>query len=186
MPTTQQYCELQPAVKIAERERNVKPERVKTKGERRLEWKQAGASSSVFFGLGAVAFIAKSVTVVRINHSNENKLFLIKLFTKEFNNYPNYILGIEELANSKFTTAIDFISTLYYDTISLELTPDQSLIFTLKYKGNINVYIELFFSPKEGQKKDSFFAYYENKKCIYNGIGTIKEVVSDIEEIFKD
>ncbi|MBI2269017.1 MAG: hypothetical protein HYU69_01525 [Bacteroidetes bacterium] len=114
------------------------------------------------------------------------KIRIQYLFMQELRKYINYVQDILTDTISKTDMAIDKIASLSYQAISLELTPDKSIIFHLKYSEGKELLIELYYVPKAGKTKEAFFALYENKKCLFNGMGKLDEVISDIKTIIED
>ena len=124
-------------------------------------------------------FIGSNSTITRLI----KKLRLNKLFIEEYNNYSHYILDVGDLVFNKTENAIEKISSLNYESASLELTPDKTIIFSLRFKENKNLRIEMYFNPKGGETKEAFFALFQNKRCINNGIGTLEQIISQNKEV---
>lgn len=125
--------------------------------------------------------------IVNLEDGNEIKIReLLKLYTKEFTNYSHYIKGFETVANEKVNKAIVAINKLEYETISLELTPDCSIVFRISFNNNVQkFYIALHFNGEKSEE-ESFFTYFVGDDCINNGMGSFDNVIADIKTIIKE
>jgi hypothetical protein len=112
-----------------------------------------------------------------------HKIKLNSLFSEELSQYFHYVQDSGDVIFTKTDKAIEQISSLNYESASLELTPDKTIIFSLRFRENKNLHIELYFHPKGEDSKEAFFALYQNKRCLENGMGTIEQVVSQNKKI---
>ncbi len=112
------------------------------------------------------------------------KILKIKFqYLREFDNYKHYIKGYEDIAEKKVNKAIDAISKLEYEKISLELTPNGEIFFSISFSNNvIKFYIVLHLDSKKSEE-ESFFTHFVGDDCIDNGIGSFKNVIADIKTI---
>ncbi len=105
------------------------------------------------------------------------------LYKAEEEEYGDYVKGFELVALVKAQVAIDLISNLAYKNISLELTPDCSIIFNIHRSNDIKIFVELYFDPSEGESKEAYFAFYVGHDCIRNGMGTLENVIEDVRAL---
>ena len=88
----------------------------------------------------------------------------------------------KDIADEKLTKAIDEIVKLEYETVSLELTPDHSVVFRISFNNNVKKFYIILHMDEEG-REESFFTYFVGDDCINNGQGSFEEVIADVKTI---
>jgi hypothetical protein len=78
------------------------------------------------------------------------------------------------------------IGALAYEEAALELVGTKSVFFTLIFKGQITVHLEMHTTPTTEIGRNCFYSLYKEKKCMSTGHGLIDAIVSEIERSLRE
>jgi hypothetical protein len=74
------------------------------------------------------------------------------------------------------------VANLKYESFCFETVHDKSIWFTLKFKPDFTVHIEVHIDEIQEIGQNTFYTFYEDKTPLSNGYGKIDDVISDIED----
>jgi hypothetical protein len=74
------------------------------------------------------------------------------------------------------------IGNLKYETYCYETVHDQSIWFSLTFKPNITVHIEVYVDDPDHIGERIFYTLYEDKVMLSNGMGELDAVITDIKD----
>jgi hypothetical protein len=116
----------------------------------------------------------------------KRKSFLIAKLTKEFEENGNLVSPSNLLiARAKTMLAIINLSSFVFEDASIEITYNESIFIALRFANDVDLHLQIYLTllPEEGAESEAFFNYLESGEPVYNGIGTLENVLSDIENI---
>lgn len=108
--------------------------------------------------------------------TDASKIRIQELFQKEIAQNRKYIKFEINESIRKINLAIGEISTLPFDDISVELTPDSTIFFNLRYLSS-KIHLELYLDPGIKSSENTFLSIYRKKECRVLWSGNIQKMV---------
>lgn len=105
-------------------------------------------------------------------------------FINEKKMYLSYFDVASDIIELKFNEAANYLSRINFEKISLEFTEENSILFSLFFKNNKKIYLEIFVNSTNDD--EIIYGFYKDKNVIENGIGSLGDVVTKIQSIATD
>lgn len=118
-----------------------------------------------------------------VGSQNINNLKLLYAFSKEYKKYKHYLS--QDNKNKLLQILPVFFEELNkidFQKCHVEITQDESIIFDLFLKDDLEYSIELFLNPSEGKERMLFYSVYKGEKYLTNGLTSFSKLIKDINK----
>ncbi|MFN8250353.1 MAG: hypothetical protein U0V75_00630 [Ferruginibacter sp.] len=113
----------------------------------------------------------------------QTKVFIsyIQRFNKEYEHHKEFLIGYsEEEIRQKVTSSLSNFLTLNPDALSIEISEDATLFYTIK-KNNKNFYIDQYIDLNKNEDDEFILTAFKSDEVKLISSGSITRIINDIQ-----